>query len=286
MANLLRNLRPPYPVYDRTPIFGGQLPSIDEIGPPDMRPSGMNPYYDMYRGARGRNVAGLGQEEPPMNMSMSTDTSDVGLKNYPNELDLLAAADDIQGNGVFDPHGTPGNISPDAGVFADHQSLPGYLVRDRYYEPSQVIDATTGEPVMYVPGGAVAIDQGQVDTFRARQLMYKIPPGVSPQSPTFPSDSDSWIPNEASWPVSGLGQEVGMANPASANCIAKGGTVSVRDVAGGQAGYCTLPDGTTCEEWALYRGECGTKKSRAGLIAGFAIGGAAIGIFLATLMKK
>jgi hypothetical protein len=198
MANLLRNLRPPYPVYESTPIFGGNLPSIDQIGPPDLRPSGMNPYYDMYRGARGRNIAGLGD-----NMQ----SADQGIQNYPNELDLLAEADDVQGNGVFDPAGTQGNIHPDYGVFADHESLPGYLVRDQFYQPSQVIDGTTGEPVMYVPGGAVAIDQSQLDTVRERQLLWELPPGVSPQGTTAPGDGESWIPNEYSWPVNGLGAD-------------------------------------------------------------------------------
>ena len=52
---------------------------------------------------------------------------------------------------------------------------------------------------------------------------------------------------------------LGIANPASENCAAKGGTLSIRQDAGGNAtGYCTLPDGTTCEEWAFMDGKCGT----------------------------
>jgi hypothetical protein len=198
MSNVFRNLRPPYPVYESTPLFGGSLPTIDEIGPPDMRPSGLNPYYDQYRGARGRNIAGLGDN------SMN---ADIEIKSFANELDLLAEQDDVQGNGLFDPAGTQGNIHPDYGVFADHQSLPGYLVRDRDYSPSQVLDGTTGEPVMYVPGGAVAIDQSQLDTVRERQLLWELPPGVSPQRVTQPADGESWIPQEQSWPISGLGAE-------------------------------------------------------------------------------
>jgi hypothetical protein len=201
MSNILRNLRPPYPVYSSTPLFGGSLPSIDEIGPPDLRPSGLNPYYDQYRGARGRNIAGLGGN----NM-----TADVGIQNYPNELDALAEADDVQGNGVFDPAGTQGNIHPDYGVFADHMNMPGYLVRDQFYQPSQVIDGTTGNPVMYVPGGAVAIDQSQLDTIRERQLLWELPPGVSPQGVTYPEVSDGggdWIPQEFATAINGLGAD-------------------------------------------------------------------------------
>jgi hypothetical protein len=198
MSNVLRALRPPYPVYASQPMFGGDLPSIDEIGPPDMRPSGMNPSYDMYRGARGRNIAGLGDNGM---------TADIGIKDYANELNTLAAADDVQGNGVFDPHGTQGNIHPDYGVFADHASMPGYLVNSIDYQPSEVIDATTGQPVMYVPGGAVAIDQSQLDTVRERQLLWELPPGVSPQNVTHPDPGGTWIPNEEAWPVNGLGAD-------------------------------------------------------------------------------
>ncbi|MBK7071230.1 MAG: DUF333 domain-containing protein [Myxococcales bacterium] len=46
-----------------------------------------------------------------------------------------------------------------------------------------------------------------------------------------------------------------LANPASTYCVEIGGTLEIRDEAGGQAGYCTKGE-QTCEEWALYRGEC------------------------------
>ena len=47
-----------------------------------------------------------------------------------------------------------------------------------------------------------------------------------------------------------------LANPASVNCIEKGGTISIVDEPEGQVGMCTLSDGTVCEEWAYFRGEC------------------------------
>lgn len=48
-----------------------------------------------------------------------------------------------------------------------------------------------------------------------------------------------------------------LANPASENCIAQGGTLSIetRDD-GGQYGVCIFEDNRQCEEWALMRGEC------------------------------
>ncbi len=47
-----------------------------------------------------------------------------------------------------------------------------------------------------------------------------------------------------------------MPNPASANCIKQGGELVIRTDANGEAGYCQFPDGSECEEWALFRAEC------------------------------
>jgi len=50
---------------------------------------------------------------------------------------------------------------------------------------------------------------------------------------------------------------VGIANPASVNCIDKGGTLSIRKGGdGGEHGICIFADNRQCEEWALFRGEC------------------------------
>jgi putative hemolysin len=50
---------------------------------------------------------------------------------------------------------------------------------------------------------------------------------------------------------------VGMPNPASVFCDEQGGRLEIRtDASGGQFGACTFADGSECEEWAFYRGEC------------------------------
>ena len=49
---------------------------------------------------------------------------------------------------------------------------------------------------------------------------------------------------------------IGMPNPASKFCVDQGYEIEIRDEAGGQVGYCLFPDGSECEEWAFYRGEC------------------------------
>ena len=50
---------------------------------------------------------------------------------------------------------------------------------------------------------------------------------------------------------------VRFANPASKNCVDKGGTLSVeQDPSGGQFGVCSFPENHQCEEWAMLRGHC------------------------------
>jgi len=51
-------------------------------------------------------------------------------------------------------------------------------------------------------------------------------------------------------------EEVGLANPASVYCENQGGALSMRTDEKGTVGYCLFDDGTECEEWAFYRGEC------------------------------
>lgn len=45
-------------------------------------------------------------------------------------------------------------------------------------------------------------------------------------------------------------------NPASVYCIQNNGTLEIRENEKGQYGVCIFPDGSECEEWAYYRGEC------------------------------
>ena len=47
-----------------------------------------------------------------------------------------------------------------------------------------------------------------------------------------------------------------MANPASVACVNAGGKLEIKKNAdGGEYGMCTFANGTSCEEWALFRGE-------------------------------
>ena len=49
---------------------------------------------------------------------------------------------------------------------------------------------------------------------------------------------------------------VQIANPASTNCIEKGGELEIKDSESGQYGVCKFNDGSSCEEWAFFRNEC------------------------------
>jgi putative hemolysin len=52
--------------------------------------------------------------------------------------------------------------------------------------------------------------------------------------------------------------QVNMPNPASVHCEQQGNKLEIRTAAdGSQSGICVLPDGSTCDEWAYFRGECG-----------------------------
>lgn len=83
-----------------------------------------------------------------------------------------------------------------------------------------------------------------------------------------------------------------MGNPAAENCVAKGGKLTTyTNPNGDQGGLCTLPDGSVCEEWALFNGKCAPGDSKklstraANLILPGAVG-AAIGGLIGYGVKR
>ena len=48
----------------------------------------------------------------------------------------------------------------------------------------------------------------------------------------------------------------GLPNPASVYCEEQGGTLKMVETDAGTQGICVLEDGTECDEWAYFRGEC------------------------------
>jgi putative hemolysin len=58
-------------------------------------------------------------------------------------------------------------------------------------------------------------------------------------------------------PTAKVTPPVNMPNPASVYCEDNGNVLEIRTAAdGSQSGVCIFPDGSTCDEWAYYRGEC------------------------------
>jgi putative hemolysin len=56
---------------------------------------------------------------------------------------------------------------------------------------------------------------------------------------------------------SNLPSDFGLANPASTYCLEQGYSLEIlEDEDGNQYGMCAFSDGSQCEEWAYFRGEC------------------------------
>lgn len=52
--------------------------------------------------------------------------------------------------------------------------------------------------------------------------------------------------------------QVGMPNPASVYCTQNGNKLEIQTASdGSKNGICVFPDGSICDEWAYFRGECG-----------------------------
>ena len=85
------------------------------------------------------------------------------------------------------------------------------------------------------------------------------PPTVSPSEEPFESPLAPDLPTDGPF-ESPLGDAfespIGLPNPASVYCQQQGYDLEMRTDDAGTTGYCVFPDGTECEEWAYFRGEC------------------------------
>ena len=61
-------------------------------------------------------------------------------------------------------------------------------------------------------------------------------------------------------PVNSIGEDVEveaeLANPASVYCKEQGGELEIRKGKAGGFGVCIFDDGSRCEEWSFFRGDC------------------------------
>jgi dipeptidase D len=79
--------------------------------------------------------------------------------------------------------------------------------------------------------------------------------GCQTQEGTTTATETAAPPAETAQPVQA--SQPGLANPASENCVAQGGTLAIEERPdGGQFGVCYFEDNRQCEEWALLRGDC------------------------------
>lgn len=61
-------------------------------------------------------------------------------------------------------------------------------------------------------------------------------------------------------PISAETPQANLPNPASVHCQQQGNRLEIRTAEdGSQSGVCIFPDGSECDEWAYYRGECQPK---------------------------
>jgi putative hemolysin len=72
--------------------------------------------------------------------------------------------------------------------------------------------------------------------------------------------------------------QANIPNPASVYCEQNGNTSEIQTAAdGSQSGLCVFPDGSSCDEWAYFRGECGPAKATPEASGGGPGGSAATG---------
>ena len=74
--------------------------------------------------------------------------------------------------------------------------------------------------------------------------------------PTNPAPASTATPVPAPDPTFTADPSSQMANPATEFCLQKGYRSEIREGKDGQYGVCIFPDGTECDEWAYFRGEC------------------------------
>ncbi len=79
-------------------------------------------------------------------------------------------------------------------------------------------------------------------------------PFESPLAPGLPTDEPFESPLEPA--DDAFESPIGLPNPASVYCRQQGYDLEMRTDDAGTTGYCIFPDGTECEEWAYFRGEC------------------------------
>jgi hypothetical protein len=139
-----------------------------------MFPSSINPSYVRMRAMPyGRQLRGLGELPDTQQWGDSWSGDDESVRKAQQE-------DDVVGNGIFDGPGAPPTGNAGAGVFEHHFALPGYLYREQPTQPSEIIDTTTGQPVIYQPNAGGSWYDDVVETYRSYDLETERPYSTNP----------------------------------------------------------------------------------------------------------
>lgn len=169
--------------FDSTPVCGKTV----YMTPVDQRPSSFNQNYTRSSAMPyGRQMRGMdGIPAGPYHDSWAG--KDLAVQE-------AAIADDNVGNGVFDGPGSPPTAHAGSGVFESNFSLPGYLYREHPGKPSEVLDQTTGKPIIYNSNAGGSWHEDFLRTYRRfdqeTPRYYSDPPYVQPEGlgETFGSD--------------------------------------------------------------------------------------------------
>lgn len=82
-------------------------------------------------------------------------------------------------------------------------------------------------------------------TFVLATILIALTACTSPQTQGTPESATTGLP------------QAGLPNPASVYCTQQGNKLEIVTAPdGSQSGRCIFPDGSYCDEWAYYRGEC------------------------------
>lgn len=144
-------MRVPYTL--ATPVCGQSVPD----SAPDNFPSGSNLSFLK------ANAMPYGRQFRDFGALPETDQHGDSWAGDDPALRDAVDADDVVGNGIFDGPGAPPTAHAGTGVFESKFSLPGYLYREQPTRPGEVIDTTTGSPVVFQPnaGGSWFSDAAQ-----------------------------------------------------------------------------------------------------------------------------
>ena len=137
--------------FPSVPVCGKTAPD----SAPDFFSSQNNPFYiNNIAKPMGRSLRGLGL------LPTVSKYQDKALKG-------TSAEDDVVGNGIFDSERAPATAHAKTGVFESRFSLPGYVYRERPTHPGEIVDTTTGNPLVYLPNAGGSWFDDVADTYRS-----------------------------------------------------------------------------------------------------------------------